>query len=228
MIQLSPFMIITLLSVGLSLTITIIYRVLTKPEEVRKMKDDMKFYKDKMNQAKKEGDNAKMNEYASEMLKASQTQFRMSMKPMIVTMMLFFMLLGWLNGNFGGVTASFAGDTEGRFVYQEENHTMTYDNRTDGFTVGVDFNDDGAFSDGETFENGEIFEHKGALWRPMNTMEGFLIFQKENPESVHFDMFIAEMPFELPFIGSYLTWFWWYIFISLPATFILRKLMGVE
>ena len=61
----TPFIQITLLSIGLSLFITIVYRLLTKPDEVRKMKDDMKFYKEKMNEAKKAGDKAKMNEYAN-------------------------------------------------------------------------------------------------------------------------------------------------------------------
>ncbi len=225
---LTPFLSITLISLGLSATITIIYRVLTKPDEMRKMKDDTKFYKEKMNQAKKAGDMAKMNEYASEMLKVNQTQLRMSMRPMMATMLLFFLLLGWLNTNFGGITADFSGDNSPTFDYNGQSHAMTYQNDSTSFTVGVDLNDNGAFSQDETFSSGDVFGLGGVYWRPVQATSGFMLFQAPQAMTVHFEMLIAKAPFEIPFIGSYLTWFWWYIFISLPATFILRKVLGVE
>jgi uncharacterized membrane protein (DUF106 family) len=224
----TPFLVITLLSVGLSVAITVIYRVLTKPEEIRKMKDDLKFYKEKMNQAKKEGDKAKMSEYANEMMKCSQRQFRMSMKPMLVTMMIFFLLLGWLHNNFGGVTADLSENPEAKFAYADIEHELHYESTGDGFAVGVDFDDDGTFSGDELFRNGETFTFNDAIWKVGPAMEGFYMFATPKDNSVQFEMFIAELPFTLPFIGMYLSWFWWYIFISLPATFVLRKLMGVE
>ncbi len=223
----TPFLMITLLSVGLSLFITIIYRVLTKPDEVRKMKDDMKFYKEKMNEAKKSGDKAKMGEYANEMLKASQGQFRMSMKPMMVTMLVFMLLLGWLNTNFGGVTADF-GDEDTFFTYGGAEHLLSYTGNAGDFVTGVDFNDNGVFTDDEMFQKGDIFEYEETYWRPIAKTEGFYMFATEKDNAVQFEMLIAKLPFTLPFIGNYVTWFWWYIFISLPATFVLRKVMGVE
>lgn len=223
----TPFMTITLLSLGLSLFITVIYRILTKPDDVRKMKDDMKFYKEKMNEAKKAGDKAKMNEYASEMLKASQGQFRMSMKPMMVTMLVFVFLLGWLNTNFGGVTADFTQNVTA-FSYGDVEHAISYEGDASDFVTGVDFNDDGTFTSDETFRKGEIFEYKDTYWKPNAATEGFYMFATEKDDGVHFEMLIARMPFLLPYIGSYISWFWWYIFISLPATFLFRKLMGVE
>ncbi len=226
--MMTPFLVITLLSVGLSVAITVIYRVLTKPDEIRKMKDDMKFYKEKMNQAKKDGDKAKMNEYAGEMMKFSQKQFRMSMKPMFVTMMIFFLLLGWLNNNFGGVTADLTENPDAKFAYSDIEHELHYESTDDGFVAGVDLNDDGTFSEDETFSDGDIFSYNDAFWRVGPAMEGFYMFATPKDNSVHFEMLIAKMPFSLPFIGNYLSWFWWYIFISFPATFMLRKLMGVE
>lgn len=223
----TPFVIITLLSLGLSLFITVIYRVLTKPDEIRKMKDDMKFYKEKMNKAKKAGDKAKMNEYANQMLKASQSQFRMSMKPMIVTMLVFVLLLGWLNTNFGGVTADFTEENP-LFRYGDAEHELSYEPAEDGFVAGVDLNDDNEFSDDELFRNGEVFSYRDTYWRPVPATEGFYFLATEKEDAVHFEMLIARLPFTLPFLGNYISWFWWYIFISLPATFAFRKVMGVE
>jgi uncharacterized membrane protein (DUF106 family) len=228
MIEITPFLSITLVSIGLSVAITIIYRALTNPDEVRKLKEDTKFYKEKMNQANKEGDRAKANQYASEMIKCSQKQLRMSMKPMMATMLLFFLLLGWLHGSFGGVKADVSGEEEALFSYGGEEHRIYYDGSGEGLRAGVDFNGDGEFSDGEIFDEGEVFAYKGAYWRPVPVMEGILWYATPKNDSVHFEMFIAKTPFTMPFLGNYLSWFWWYIFISLPATFALRKLMGVE
>jgi uncharacterized membrane protein (DUF106 family) len=229
----TPFITITLLSLGLSAAITAIYRVLIKPEKMRKMKDDMKFYKEKMNESKKAGDMAKMNEYATEMLKASQGQFRLTMKPMLATMLMFFLLLGWLNANFGGVSADFSGGKQPRFLYGGGNYTMAYDNATEGgFTVYVDFDGSGSYADGgakpEVFREGQVYEMDGAYWRPVQATTGFLFFQTPKSGAVRFDMLIAKSPVEIPLIGGYLTWFWWYLFLSVPSTIAFRKIAGVE
>lgn len=47
-----------------------------------------------------------------------------------------------------------------------------------------------------------------------------------------FGMFYEELvvasPFDIPFIGNELGWFWWYFLIVLPGSFMWRKLLGVE
>ena len=39
---------------------------------------------------------------------------------------------------------------------------------------------------------------------------------------------LVNLPFPIPFIGSELNWFWWYLIIVIPSTQICRKLLGVE
>ena len=232
MIDMTPFVSLTLVSLGLSLMISIIYRVLTKPEEVRKVKTDMKFYKDKMSKAQKEGDKEAAAKYAGEMMKASQAQMKHSMKPMMATMLIFLLLLGWLHTNFGGVVADIGTNPDATFSYGAAEHKILYeapgDDGEPAMRAGVDFNDDGQFDQDEIFEQDEIFPYQGAYWRPRPVMEGFFFAMTEKPDAVHFEMLVAQMPFSLPFLGSYLSWFWWYLFISIPATIVFRKLLGVE
>jgi uncharacterized membrane protein (DUF106 family) len=232
MIEMTPFLSITLVSLGLSLVISIIYRVLTNPADVRKAKDDMKFYKEKMSKAQKEGNKEEASKHASEMMKASQSQMKHSMKPMMATMLLFFLLLGWLHTNFGNIGADFAANQSATFSYAGASHKLYYETVDSGgqasFRAGVDFNDDGEFSQDEIFDQGEVFTYKGAYWRPGPLTEGFLFFTTEKENAVNFEMFVAKSPFTIPFLGDYLSWFWWYIFISLPATIIFRKMLGVE
>lgn len=224
----SLFLALTGVSFGLSATIAVIYRFTTKPAEMRKIKDDMKFYKIKMNEAKKAGETDKMNLYAQEMMKASQGQFKHNMKPMMITMMLFFLILGWLHTTFGAVEVSFADAQQATFSHGGSEYPVLYTKTEDGFSVGVDLDRDGSFSAGETFSDGQMFSNGEGHWQVSATTEGFFLFQSVKENTVSFSPMVAELPFSLPFLGLYLNWFWWYIFISMPATFIFRKILGVE
>jgi uncharacterized membrane protein (DUF106 family) len=230
----SPFTSITLISLGLSFLIAFIYRVLTKPGQMKKVKEDMKFYKEKMGQAQKSGDRAKANEYASEMLKASQAQFRIGMKPMMATMLIFFLLLGWLNSAYGGVSIDFSANQTAVFSYGGTAHKVAY-YKVEGdpkvtMKAGIDFNDDNSFADNEIFSQGAVFQYGGAYWRVGPKMEGFALLGGSQPkaDTVSFDMLVARAPFTIPFIGDYISWFWWYVFLSIPGTMVFRKLLGVE
>jgi uncharacterized membrane protein (DUF106 family) len=228
--MLTPFVIITLFSLVISFIISVLYRLLTNPDEVRKCKEDMKFYKEKSKEAQKEGDREKVADYSSEMLKASQKQFRMSMRPMLASMMLFFLLLGWLHGSFSNLIVDFSGQQNARAVFYGEEHEVRYDPGGETFSVSVDLNDDGGFADDEVFGAGDVFSTGDgtAYWSASKSISGFLFFTQEQENQVTFSMMIAKLPFAMPLLGSYLTWFWWYIFISIPATIIFRKLLGVE
>ena len=36
------------------------------------------------------------------------------------------------------------------------------------------------------------------------------------------------LPFALPFVGSKLSWLWWYVLVTFPFSIFFRKLLGVE
>ncbi|MCK4497443.1 MAG: DUF106 domain-containing protein [Candidatus Aenigmarchaeota archaeon] len=39
---------------------------------------------------------------------------------------------------------------------------------------------------------------------------------------------LINLPITLPVLGNQLNWFWWYLIIVLPTSFIFRKMLGVE
>jgi uncharacterized membrane protein (DUF106 family) len=137
-----PFEELLIYSTILSFFIAVVYRLLTKPEKMREIKKEMAFYREKANSAQKSGNKDEANKYSSEMLKMSQKQLKSTMKPMLASMVIFFIALGWFN------------------------------------TV--------------------------------------------------FETLSVTLPVAIPFIGTSLNWFWWYIIITIPATLIFRKLLGVE
>ena len=91
-----PFEEVLVISLLLSLMIAVIYRLLTKPGEIRKTRKDISFYSNKMKEAQKSGNKAEADKYMSEMLKANQKVFKENMKPMFVTMIIFIVVLGVL------------------------------------------------------------------------------------------------------------------------------------
>jgi uncharacterized membrane protein (DUF106 family) len=132
---------IFLLSIGLSITMTLASKFLANQQEMKKAKGDMEFFRTKASQAQKAGDLKKSNEYMSEMLKASQRQFRSSMRPMMFSFVIVILAASWF-------------------------------------------------------------------------------------ASAYADVMILS-PVSIPFIGSELNWFWWYIIIVLPFSTIFRKLLDV-
>ena len=87
----------------LSLVVSVIYKFLTNQDEMKKVKEEMKYFKDKADEAKKSGDMAKMNQYTNDMLKVSSQQFKHTMKPMFASMFVFIIVLGWFGVAFGEV-----------------------------------------------------------------------------------------------------------------------------
>ncbi len=133
---------VLIFSLVLSFVIAVIYRILTKPEEIRRIKQDLKFFRKKIKDAQKADNTAEVQKLTNEMLRMSQKQMSLMMKPMFASAIIFFVALGWLHSTFEEV--------------------------------------------------------------------------------------LITLPFPLPFLGAELTWFWWYVIITLPATLIFRKALGVE
>jgi len=86
---------IFLLSIGLSLLMTLASKFLVNQQEMKKAKKDMEFFREKASKAQKAGDLKRSNEYMSEMLKASQRQFRHNMKPMMFSFVLVILAASW-------------------------------------------------------------------------------------------------------------------------------------
>ena len=39
---------------------------------------------------------------------------------------------------------------------------------------------------------------------------------------------VVSLPVSIPFLGSSLNWFWWYVLVSIPLGYFFRKILGVE
>jgi len=217
-----PYQDIFLWSLLLSFLISLIYRVFTKPAEIRQLKKDMKFYREKANEARKQKDLKKANEYMNETMKLSQKQMRHTMKPMFITLGLVFIILGFVNQNYSGVVVETTAVDEstafGHFAYADFNHSLKAERVDSAIKITLDANDNGDFSDDTSHPQGELFSVGNADW----------VAEPLSMNQTRMDIAVR-MPFNVPFFGmNYLGWLFWYILISLPATWIFRKALGVE
>ncbi|RLI98566.1 MAG: hypothetical protein DRO99_00425 [Candidatus Aenigmatarchaeota archaeon] len=87
-------------TLGLSLALAILYRLLTDPQEMRRIKAEMKRLQDKSKKAQKAGNMEEVNAITGELLKQSQKQFSQNMKPMMASMLIFFVFLGWVGAQY--------------------------------------------------------------------------------------------------------------------------------
>lgn len=218
--MLTPVGEVLLISIGLSFLLAALYRILTKPEEIRRAKSEMEFYKKKANKAQKAGDTEEMKKYTGEMMKASQVQMKQSMKPMIASMVVFFVLLGWLSGTYGIVGVNTENPV---FNYRGMDYQVRFTENAGEVTgVAVDFNNDGTFSTEETHQASDIFKGTDVYWQ----VNFFL--REEGNRGAEFNMLLAKSPVPIPYVGYYLNWFWWYLIIVIPANLVFRKALGVE
>ena len=87
-------------STGLSAVTVTITKFLTNQKEIKKIKNEMNFFKEKMDHAKKSGDTAKTEQYMNDMLKASNKQLKQTIKPLFVSMFIFIIALQFLGSAY--------------------------------------------------------------------------------------------------------------------------------
>ncbi len=218
-----PHIEIFLWALLISFITSLIYRVFTKPEEIRQLKKDMNFYRKKSKEAQKNKDTKKANEYMGEMMKLSQKQMKHNMKPMFIMMGVVIIFLGFIHNSYSVVaveTSQFnEGASLGYFSYADFNHSLRSEklNETD-IRVVIDTNDNLDFSDERSYLRGEIAYIENVYW-------------SVSPEDMNLTTMgiLVKLPFTIPLLGwDYFNWLLWYVLATLPATWLFRKFLGVE
>jgi uncharacterized membrane protein (DUF106 family) len=94
---------LTLWSVGLSSVMTILSKILTNQKDLKKIKNEMAFFKEKMEKARKSGETAKAEQFMNDMLKSSNKQLKQTMKPLFASMIIFFTAFQFLGATYADV-----------------------------------------------------------------------------------------------------------------------------
>ncbi|MFH1364536.1 MAG: EMC3/TMCO1 family protein [Candidatus Aenigmatarchaeota archaeon] len=84
----------------LSLVIAILYRLLINPADGRRLKEETKYFRERISKARKSGNMEEVNKLTMESMKASQKQLALTMKPLLASLILFWIFFAWMGSQF--------------------------------------------------------------------------------------------------------------------------------
>lgn len=205
----------------LSVVLALLSKLLTNQTEIKKIKKEMSEHRQKISQAKKENNAQEIKHNTDKMFKLSQSQMKSSTRPMLVSMIIVIVAFGWLGGRYGHLIADIdhgQGEEHADIVGllgEEKQKLVIY---AGGAGIGFDSNSNGVIEDSEKHPKGDLIPYKG----------GYLNLGEPAATKITAEIVVAKAPFTMPFVGSNLTWFWLYIFITIPTTLIFRKLLDIQ
>ncbi len=208
-VKLGPLYSISGISIIISFIFSALYLVLVNQETMKRIKSEQKEMQQKMKNAQKSKDDKALKDLFSTSMQLNNRMMMLTIKPMIASMLVFFIMIPWLSGTYGDITVKLE-DDKGALKYV-------------GATVineNVTVSDSGAITIGsKTYTAGDKIELAEKTWAAQyNKDKSQIVLQ-----NVRF-----KLPFSFPLVGTEVGWLGIYIIISLPATMLFRKLLGVD
>ncbi len=199
----APALSVFIFAVIILVVINIFYKLLINQNEAKQLKQRTKDISKEMKEAQKSGDKEKSKQLMSQLLTENNKMMKMTMKPMIVSLIVVIILLPSL--------ATFYGDKI--VAIQDGKGSVTLN---------------GAAYQIEKSSDSLIRVGGGDCQLPCTSELGGYNY-KITPEgsSIKFAQVVAVLPVSLPLLGSSLGWLGWYIIISIPLAIIVRKAMKI-
>lgn len=206
------------LSLLLSLLFSFMYKLLMDQERAKELKDKMNDYKQEMKEEREKGNQDKANKLMQKSMKLNSKFFKMSIKPMLASMVIVFLILPWMSSQFSA--NSRLSQQNGEFVGNFSYCGTTVNIRGTNASQPLEFEDHGQAAAGEyiTIEKSD--------WEVMKVKQT----KQDEKESlqVKLELSFIKLPVGIPLAGKSLGWLGFYIIISLPSTYLFRKLLGVH
>lgn len=180
--------------------VNICYKYLMDQDKAKRYRSEIKEMNKKMKEMRKKKE--KTDKLMKEVMKKNNDLMMMSMKPMLASMIIVVLILPGLAGVYGNQTIA-------------NNATnITIDNTVYEIT-----------HEGKNIYIGDI-----QCELPCNEkIIGDSIWNiKEKENNVEFERVVALIPISLPIIGNDLGWLGWYIFVSIPVMFVIKKILKVN
>ncbi|MDY6771501.1 MAG: EMC3/TMCO1 family protein [Candidatus Nanohaloarchaea archaeon] len=220
-LSIAPQLALGALSILLAALVSVVYYIMIDKEKYDRIKQKQQKYQDKIKEAKENDEMDKVNKYISENMKLQKDFMKVSLKPILGSMLLFFLFMPWVLHTFVPVT------------------TLQPAQQGDGYTGNLTFLD-GQYNLGElqataqnndtyilqhgneTYREGNMMKIRGMSWQVQN------IQVQDSEAAVKLSLSFLHLPFSLPLAGDSLEWLGFYIIFQLPFTFIFRKMLGLQ
>ena len=215
-LMLNPIISLLILVTIISLIFTLSSKLLVNQAVLRQIKKETKSIQEKINKAKKDKKEKKMQKYWQKSMELTQKQFKMTMKPMIVSTFLIILLFPWMQSQYSDITTPLENETA-IFEIGGVTEILTVTGYSDT-NIPTTFIDSAGNQDIKL--NGKI---------SLDGEELIIVYKKKGEEeTLSLRKLEVNLPFPLPFVGDKVSWFGLYIILSMPCTVILRYVIGVE
>lgn len=208
------------LSMIIALFISVLYLVLIDQDKYDRVKARQEKLQEKYKEAQADEDMEKANKFMKKSFEAQMEFMKISFKPILASMLTFFMLMPWVIFTFSPVInldQAQPGVYDGEFTFMGGTEDLgTVRLSQDGNTTVI------AHSNQSSELGGEIQIDGAGTWQ----VAGANIQGETATARLAFSF--VQLPFGLPLAGDSLEWLGFYIIFQLPFTFIFRRLLGVN
>lgn len=199
----TPAFSVFIFSVIILIVINIFYRILINQNDAKNIKERSKEISAQMKEAQKAKDSEKSKKLMGELLVNNNKMMKLTMKPMIVSLIVVIVLLPSLSTFYGDKTIALQ-DNKGNVTIDNQNYAIE---KTDN-----------------TVKIGDV-----SCSLPCTTEIGAHAYKiNQEGNGIKFAMIVATMPVGLPVLGSTFGWLGWYIICSIPLVIIIRKAMKIQ
>lgn len=207
---------LTVLAVAITLAaiLSLLYYFLMDLDRYQELQEKRKEMNEKMREAQEDGEMGDVSDQFEQMMDQMMEMYKLMMKPMLVSMVVFFLVLPWMYTTFTPVVELSADDGaySGEFQFNGGSMPLTVETNSEERIV----------VDGETYAEGDTLYMDDLPWAVRN------IQTDDDQASVKLSAQILSFPFSLPLIGNSLGWLGSYIIFILPFSYTFRKLLGVQ
>jgi len=222
LLSLGPHIALGTFSAALAAIFSLIYYVFLDVEAMDEIKEKISKKQEKRKKAQKNENMDKASEHMKEAMSLNQEMMMLNFKPMIVTMVFVGLIFPWLGATFAPVIEMEQVNNttfEGELDYGGNTQAITVINNSEPeIQVGED-----------TASVGEDINMFGTQWDVIRFGErsgGF--FSSGEGVILKLNAKFVELPFSIPLAGTALNWLGFYILITMPLTFIFRKMLGIS
>ncbi|VVB59403.1 Uncharacterised protein [uncultured archaeon] len=217
-----PLFAIVAVSLIISFTSALLYLLLVDQQKMRRLKAEMKESQEKMKKAQKEGNDKEIKSLFSNSMKLNSEIMNLTLKPIIVSMIIFFLIIPWLYTNYGDINAKIV-DGKGSFSYNGTIYNMSVSDKS--------FHGPNP-ADSKTYTIGDKVNFAGKVWGTSYKADGRGFFEKLRNAPVYGTFTLENVRYKLPFyfpgVGNQIGWLGIYIIVSIPSALIFRKILGVD
>ncbi|KXB06647.1 hypothetical protein AKJ51_03220 [candidate division MSBL1 archaeon SCGC-AAA382A20] len=192
------------IAAGISILISLLFKLLMDQEEMQKVKDKMEELQDKSKEA---DDQEEAMKHQQEAMKHMSKQMKMQIKPMAVIFIIVIPLFWFVFPNL----------YPNAHVKLNETGTLNYKGLEK--SVSLESQDPLKISIGD-----QTYGRKDFL--KLNSYRFHVENYNEKKGSLKLERVAAKLPFSLPFVGNSLGWLGWYILGAIGLGQVFRKLLG--